>query len=450
MTAEKHFHPLAALHLLRKTLLVYLLPLVQVLFARNWAALRTALQQELVLFLLLGALCWAVCYASRWQVEADGTVHLCWRLGVWLDRFLRADALAALVIDQPLLYRLTGACRVTLYPAGQTRTITLYITRPEAEQLADRLLPVQDPVQHAPKGGEKLAFTVLGANSLTTLALWWLAIRQTQDYVPDAQFFALAQLSRLAGLAARWLPVGTAWLLVLAGTLFCASLARSALQAAHYTVWRTDTQLGSRGGLVHRYEMRVCRAQLNYADVRRSPATRALHYSPVFVTAGACRPELPLFVWKEGSPLLQELLPGMVLPPEEPADTAGRSKIFFLPAGLPLALCLLLTAVSRTVLPALTLPLLISTALFAALLAAAAVGWRREGVWQQPGHLTLCRQHGFHLHCLCIFHPDTACTVLQSPWAVSVQRANLTLVFPGREKCKVRSVPLADLAFLNQ
>ena len=31
MSREKHFHPLAALHLLRKTLLVYLLPLVQVL-----------------------------------------------------------------------------------------------------------------------------------------------------------------------------------------------------------------------------------------------------------------------------------------------------------------------------------------------------------------------------------------------------------------------------------
>ena len=29
MSREKHFHPLAALHLLRKTLLVYLLPLVR-------------------------------------------------------------------------------------------------------------------------------------------------------------------------------------------------------------------------------------------------------------------------------------------------------------------------------------------------------------------------------------------------------------------------------------
>ena len=252
MNREKHFHPLAALHLLRKTLLVYLLPLVQVLFDRNWDALRAALRQELVLLFFISAVCWAVYYGGRWQVDAEGTVHVSWRLGVRLDRALRAEGLAALMLEQPLLYRLTGACRVVLYPVGQTKTITLYLTWQQAEELADVLLPVTDPLWHAPKGGEKLAFTVLGANGLSTLILWWLAIHQTQSYAPDAQTAALAQLGQLAAFAARWLPLGTAWLLVLAGTLFCISLVRSALQAVHYTVWRTDTQLGSRGGLVRR------------------------------------------------------------------------------------------------------------------------------------------------------------------------------------------------------
>ena len=89
------------------------------------------------------------------------------------------------------------------------------------------------------------------------------------------------------------------------------------------------------------------------------------------------------------------------------------------------------------------------TGVFAALLGAAAVGWHREGVWQQQGQLLLCRQHRFHLHQLCVFHPDTGFTALQSPWAVTVQRANLTLVFPGKEKVTVRSVPLAALDFLG-
>ena len=168
----------------------------------------------------ISAVCWAVYYGGRWQVDAEGTVHVSWRLGVRLDRALRAEGLAALVLEQPLLYRLTGACRVVLYPVGQTKTITLYLTRQQAEELADVLLPVTDPLWHAPKGGEKLAFTVLGANGLSTLILWWLAIHQTQSYAPDAQTAALAQLGQLAALAARWLPLGMAWLLVLAGTLF--------------------------------------------------------------------------------------------------------------------------------------------------------------------------------------------------------------------------------------
>ena len=447
---ERGFHPFAVLHFLRKTILLYLLPLLQVLFARNWAALHTALVQGAALLTVLAAVSAAVLHAGRWRVDAQGTLRVRWRLGVRLDRSLKASQLAALTIERPLLYRLAGASRVVLYPAGQKRTLTLLLSAQNAQFLADRMMPRRDAVAHTPRGGEKLAFAVLGANGLSTLILWWFAIQQTQGYAPDAQTAALAQLGQLAAFAARWLPLGTAWLLVLAGTLFCISLVRSALQAVHYTVWRTDTQLGSRGGLVRRYEMRLRLCQLNYADLRRSPATWALHYCPVFVSAGACRPELPLFVWREGTPLLRELLPEMAqLPPDTCADTTDRSMVFFLPAGIPLALCLLLTAVSRTTLPALTLPLLIPTGVFAALLGAAAVGWHREGVWQQKGQLLLCRQHRFHLHQLCVFHPDTGFTALQSPWAVTVQRANLTLVFPGKEKVTVRSVPLAALDFLE-
>ena len=449
MNREKHFHPLAALHLLRKTLLVYLLPLVQVLFDRNWDALRAALRQELVLLVFISAVCWAVYYGGRWQVDAEGTVHVSWRLGVRLDRALRAEGLAALVLEQPLLYRLTGACRVVLYPVGQTKTITLYLTRQQAEELADVLLPVTDPLWHAPKGGEKLAFTVLGANGLSTLFLWWLAIHQTQSYAPDAQTAALAQLGQLAALAARWLPLGMAWLLVLAGTLFCISLVRSALQAVHYTVWRTDTQLGSRGGLVRRYELRIRLRHLSFADVRRSPATWALHYSPVYVTASRCQPEVPLLVWREDGPFLQELLPGFALPPDEPVNAHNRSKLFFLPAGIPCGLFLLLTAVSRYTLPGLTVPLLVLTGIAGVFLLGAWAGYRREGVWQKDGRILLRIQHGFHLHNICVFCPTPALTALQSPWAAAVRRTNLTLTFPGGIRRKVRSVRCEDISFMD-
>lgn len=116
---EKRFHPFAVLHLLRKTILLYLLPLVQVLFARNWAALWAALVQDLVLFALLSAACWAVLRVSGWQMDAHGNLLVRWRLGIRLDRTLRADMLAALTIDRPVVYRLAGASQLTLYPAGQ-------------------------------------------------------------------------------------------------------------------------------------------------------------------------------------------------------------------------------------------------------------------------------------------------------------------------------------------
>lgn len=211
----------------------------------------------------------------------------------------------------------------------------------------------------APTAARRWCLRCWGANGLSTLALLALALRQSRPYAPDAQTLAFAHLSHLAAFAARWLPMGTAWMLVVTGWLFCISLARSAAQVAHYTVWRTAAQLGSRGGL-------------------------------------------------------------------------------------------LLTAVSRTTLPTLTLPLLVPDLFFAALLAAAFVGYRREGAWMQDDHLTLRRQKGFHLHCVCALHPDLCLTVQQSPWAVAAHRANLTLIFPGRLKQKVRSVALTELAFLQQ
>ena len=446
---ERGFHPFAVLHFLRKTLLVYLLPLLQVLFQRNWQALWAALAQDAALFFLLTLVSAAVLHASRWQVDETGSLRIRWRLVVRLDRCLRADGLAALTIERPLLYRLADASRVVLYPAGQKRAVTLQLTRQDAQWLADRLMPVGDAVAHTPRGGEKLAFAVLGANGLSTLALLMLALRQSEPYAPDAQTAAFAHLGRIAAWAARWLPVGTAWLLVLGGALFCASLARSAAHAAHYTVWRTDTQLGSRGGFVHQYEMRVQLRHLSYADVRRSPATRALHYSPVFLTASRCQPEIPLLVWPENGPFLQEMLPGFVLPPDTPADTRDRSRIFFLPAGIPCGLCLLLTVVSRYTLPGLTVPLLVLTAGFAALLVCAFAGRRREGVWLREGHITLRIQCGFHMHNICVFCPDAALTALQSPWAAAVNRTNLTLTFPGKLRLKVRSVRCSELNFMN-
>lgn len=242
---ERRLHPFTVLRFLRKTLVVYLLPLVQVLFERNWTALHTALRQDALLFLLLCAVSWGILHVSSWSLDDTGVFHLHWRLGIRLDRALRGEMLAALTIDRPLLYRMAGASRLTLYPVGaaQKHTLSVCLPKADAEAVADQLMPLVKPAQHRPAGGERAALGFLGANGLSTLALFVLAVRQTRD-VPDwnPAVFAQIQVSFLARFAARWLPAGAAWLLAAAGFLLGASLMRSFAQTVHYTVWHTANQ----------------------------------------------------------------------------------------------------------------------------------------------------------------------------------------------------------------
>ena len=288
MTESRPFHPILVLRLLRKTLVLYLLPLVRVLFERDWPALRTALRQDLALFALLCVLGWLVVRYGSWRVTPQGALCVRWRLLLRLERTLCPGTLAALTIERPLAFRLAGASRVVLYPAGQTRAhcVTLCLSRRDAEALANRLMPRNGAVEHAPTGGERLALAVLGANFLSTLALLALAVRESRRLPTDPTTLAFAQLNHAALLAARWLPASVAWLLVLAAAVYGVSLVRSAAQTVRYTVWHTPELIGSQGGLLRRYECRVRRSEISFADLRLSPATRLLRCSPVFLTAG--------------------------------------------------------------------------------------------------------------------------------------------------------------------
>ena len=446
MTQKRHYHPLAALRFLRKTVLLCLLPLANALLEFSLSALLTALRQDAALLLFLCGASWVLLETSSWALDDAGVLRLRWAFAAKQERILRGEALAALTIERPFYFRLAGASRVTLYPMGEPkkRTLTLCLTKGDAAQLADQLLPVAAPSLHRPKGGERAALGLLGANGLSTLALFLLAIRQSRQD-SDRYELAFAQINFLAGLAARWLPTGAAWLLAFAGFLLGLSLIRSFVQTVHYEVWHTADQIGSSGGWLDRFEIRVKTAEISYADVRLSPFARLLRRWPVFVTAGGCSPELPLFVYRSGEEaLFRELLPEFRMPPDLLARTEQRSLIFLAPAGIPFALCALLTLLSVYTLPSLTVTLLFPTVFFAAGLAGGMMGYRREGVWLRDGQLTLRRQRGIYLHSICVFHPDLCLTANQSPWAANVDRTNLTFAFPGRAKLTVRSVPWRD------
>ena len=193
---------------MRRTLLLYLVPLVQVLFQRDWAALTTALVQDAALFCLLAAVSWVMLRASSWELDAGGVLRLRWG-PCWspLSGPSRAASWRRSQIERPVAYRLAGACRVTLYPAllPKRQAVTLCLKRRDADRLADCLMPAPVQETYHPAGGERLAFGLLGANSLSTLLLVWLAIRQGDS---AAEQMAWQQLGQAAAWAARWLPAG--------------------------------------------------------------------------------------------------------------------------------------------------------------------------------------------------------------------------------------------------
>ena len=189
MTRQRHYHPLAALRFLRKAVVVCLLPLANALLEFSLNALLTALRQDAALLLFLCGASSILLEASSWALDEAGVLRLRWAFISKRERIIRGEALAALTIERPLFFRLLGASRVVLYPVGQPakRAVTLYLHKEDAQELADRLMPVRDPVCHRPAGGERAALVVLGANGLSTLALTYLAVRQSRPFPLTAE-----------------------------------------------------------------------------------------------------------------------------------------------------------------------------------------------------------------------------------------------------------------------
>ena len=386
-------------------------------------------------------------HVSSWELDEDGTLRLHWNLVVSFERTVQASQLAAVQLEQPLIYRLGGASRVTFYPTllPRGRAVTLCLKNRDARMLADRLMPAPPEEYYHPAGGQRLALVLLGANSLSTLLLVWVALGQGND---AAEQMALSQLDQAVAWAARWLPIGLAWVLTLLTFLFGLSLLRSFSHTVHYAVWRGQGVLASRGGLLLRVERRFRLDRLTCAEVRLSPIARLLRCYPVYLTAGCYSGDAPLFVYRAGQEeLIHRLLPGLRLPPNRRLSleqVQGRSLAMLVPAGGTFTFLVLLLLVASWALPG-AIPLLALPAAVSALwLVISFQGFFREGAWPAEGRITFLRQRRLSLRCVCIFSPVVCLQISQSPWAVTQGRANLTFAYPGRLHEKVRSIPLAD------
>ena len=400
----RRLHPAAAVLFFRRWVILCLAPLLPVLFQWDWPALALALRQDAALLLALGLAAWLLLHGARWWLDERKTLYLRWGFGPHAVRCIPLRSIAVVTLERGPLLQLTGAALVTVYPAGGEKPLTLCLTRQEARQLADQLLPLAQPdIRWRPAGAERWSAALLGANGLSSLAL---------------------------AAAALWYGL---------------NLARAADHAARLETARAGDILWSRGGLWRQTECRLHLSQLSYAELRASPAGWLLHRRPLYLAAGAWRSALPLAVPRPvDQPRVEDLLPGFCLPPPVRPDLERRSHTFFRPAGMGLGICLVLALLSRRVMPALTAPLLLLTAACGLLLGGGLAGYLREGAWPRQGRLTVCVQRGLRLHMIWLPRPALALEDRQNPWSALAQRTNLTLRLPGRVRIRVRSIPIRD------
>jgi membrane protein YdbS with pleckstrin-like domain len=441
----RHFHPVYLIKFIQKFLVLYLLPLVRALFLWDLDALAAALRQGaalLALITLFAALEWR---ASGWFVDEENVLHI--RQGILFRRhlFIRGEELSAVRTDRSLYLRLLGAGQLTLFYARVRRpgTVVLYLPRRDCRALSDRLLPVNAPPFYRPLGAERLSLLILSVNAVTTALFLYIAIRQTKAFGLWADEVALAGLNEAAATAATWLPIGAAWLLVLAGTLLAISVGRSFFHTARYRVYKTDEAVLSCGGILHISECRVRLACVTACDIRATPAARLLHCYPVYLLAGAYTGgELPVLLYRRGhEEILAQLLPGIALPSEGLRPLKGRSLIAFLTVSGPLMGLFLLTSIlSARILPDLA-PMFYLAFAFSLLMGAVDLdGRRKECVLRTGARLTARVVRFYTLHTYCFFPCGAVFSFLQSPWSCAVRRGNLVIHLPAGTKVKIKSI----------
>ena len=161
---ERRLHPFTVLRFLRKTLVVYLLPLVQVLFERNWTALHTALRQDALLFLLLCAVSWGILRVSSWSLDDTGVLSSALAAGHPAGS-CPAGRNAGCIDHRPAPALPDGRGKPPdPLPGGRCAKAHPFglPAKADAEAVADQLMPLVKPTLHRPAGGERAALGFWG------------------------------------------------------------------------------------------------------------------------------------------------------------------------------------------------------------------------------------------------------------------------------------------------
>ena len=445
--AQGRFHIIFIVKYIRYGLILCLVPMLQALIAFDLPSLTKALRQDaaiLVGMALFSFVIWRRCGFLLTDRQLTLRRGILWHR----QQVIRPVQLA----DRPLYLRLVGCARVRLFAASSAAfgQVQFFLPRRQASVLAECLMPVQSASSFfAPTGAERLRFTMLSANLVTTSLLVVFSAQQTQDLLGknlgvDLGSLAMANLGRLERLAELFLPAGVAWLFTLIFTLWSIALFSSLLATANFKVSRSGGVILAKGGRINLTERRIQAAAVSYCDIRITPISRLLRRYPVFLCAGSYTgADLPILVYGKGrDTLLQALMPQFIPPRPVAGITANRSWPQFLwKSGALLAFSAMLCVVSVWQMPQLTPLLLVPLALCAGLVAVSVEGWFTEGAARNSNcTMAVCYTRLFSRHQLCVFSPNISLSSVQTPFSEAVGRCTLTIYLPCRRRIRVRSI----------
>ena len=446
MKPYHRFHYIYSFQYIRYAFLLSVLPLIRALLIFDLPSLITALKQDGIIFIVVMLFSIVQWLAAGYRYSG-GRITI--QQGVLLSRqtVISRPMIAAIELRQPLYCRLLGACVTTIYYKHRPKPVTLCLFYQDALQLADEILPLKrESAIFRAVGAERLRFTVLSANLITTSILTIVSAKKTASSLGDElNQFAFSNLERMEKFIEQIFPVGLAWVTCLIFVLASIALLFSFLYTAGFVVCRNGGVIVAKGGLITKTERRILASAVTACDVRTTPIARLLRCSTVYLHAGGFSgSDMPVMVYRRGNEeQLQKLMPEFYVSHSVLGPVRGRSLIQFIwLSGSAFLFFISLTAVSAWLMPDIA-PLLglPSFLLFISLLVSLEAFFTESVRRSSNRTLELSYSRFLTRHRVCIFTSQTGFSFSQHPLLTYRQRCNLTLRLPCGLRFRVRSIP---------
>lgn len=439
-------HYLYALHYLRYGLLLCLIPLARALLAFQLEAFFTALQQDMLILLIMGFLSVYTWLGARYTLEQD-VLRL--DIGFIFPRTFcyRAADFAACELRRSLPLRLLGAAQLELYlrTCRSRKSHCLLLPYKQALALREAIFPAPaEEVEYRPSGGEWLTLVVLSTNLLTEGALIVYTVNRMERFFgTDFSEAALSRLESLSVAANAALPAGLSLLLSVIFFFTLCSVVISVLRTGGFRVGRAGGLLLCRGGLYTRVEQRVRVDCLNAIDLRCTLLARLTGCQGIYLHAGGFtnRNTPVLFYSKRGQQRVQQLLPELVLPHPLPRYELRSPGQYLWVHGAALALWVVFWVLALRITPDVAPVLAFLCLAWLGLLLVQVEAIFTEG-YAPAGEDRCCFgfSRRFTRHFVTVFLPGCACSITCTSISIQEDRATLTLFTPAATRVRARGI----------